>query len=304
MITSASSSKDLLRVTPADVRIFAELLPPSITDSTTGRSYKLAQAVLRQFLGLEWVQKYIWTANAGFIRCDMSTPLARETYYMRTVILAEMLYNLQVVDGFDSCLVELRAGQIESAYAALEIARMLCTVTIDKGMTFRFIKPRRRRSYDLEMTFSDGVKVCGETKCKLEETDITLNTIKRSLEQAQKQLPKRRPGVIFVKIPRRWLNDVEFATDLKTLTARFFGTTKRVVSVKYYTSTVTCDQLPFGERIGERMGYLEHSNTNHRFRKLRGRDWNIFLDEPPQAPWAVMSYNGMPLTWQRLFFTQ
>src|SRR5229473_6639702 len=168
MTKKRGRAKVFPRVTLDEVRTLAQLIPPRITESVTARSYKLGQAVLRKFLGFDWVQRYIWTATSGFIAVNNSDPVARETYYMRTVILAEMLYNLQVVEGFDSCLVELEAGQIESAYAALEIARTLCTIATDKRLTFRFVRPRRRCSYDLEIAFSDGLRVCAETKCKME----------------------------------------------------------------------------------------------------------------------------------------
>jgi hypothetical protein len=40
--------------------------------------------------------------------------------------LAEMLFNLQDVRGFDACIQRMRTGQIEATYAELEIAKSLC----------------------------------------------------------------------------------------------------------------------------------------------------------------------------------
>jgi hypothetical protein len=64
-------------------------------------------------------------------------------------------------------------------------------------MTFRFVKPSKtprqiaRKDYDLFIKFSDGVEVRGETKCKMEETKITLRTIENSMSQAKSQLPTK-----------------------------------------------------------------------------------------------------------------
>jgi hypothetical protein len=289
------------RVTREELRTLIKLLARRPQQSPTAHAYQVSQAVIRKFLGLEWVQTHIWTSTTGYIRPDTSSALARETYYMRTTLLAEMLYNLQIVKGFDNCLTELKGGQIESAYAALEIARLLCTQATDRGLTFYFVTPRRGRSYDLYITLSDGVTVRAEIKCKQEETDISLRTIKESLQHAKKyQLPKTRPGVIFVKVPRHWL-DARFAEDLERLTDRFFRNTGRVVSVKFYTAEVTYRRDFLGETIGEVIQYKEHSNPHHRFAKLRDYKWTLFSENPPPGPPERMSYNGLPRAWQRWF---
>lgn len=220
---------------------------------------------------------------------------------MRTTVLAEMLYNLQIVEGFDNCLAELDGGQLESAYAALEIARMLVTQAIDSSVTFYFVTPRRGRSYDLYITLSDGGTIRAETKCKLEETEISLETVKQSLQYARKrQLPKTRPGVIFIKVPRPWL-DQSFAVGLEQLTDRFLAQTGRVVSVIYYTAQVIVERVPTGgELIRELIQYNEYPNPHHRFPKLWKRE-NLFPETPAPAPPRNMSYNGLPRTWQRWF---
>jgi hypothetical protein len=44
------------------------------------------------------------------------------------------------------------------------------------------------------------------------------------------------------------------------------------------------------------------SNPNHRFAKLREKDWRIFSEDPSVAPPERTSFNGMPPHWRRLFF--
>lgn len=256
-----------------------------------------------RFLGLDWVEKHITKSRRGFLRDDYSTPLRRETRRMRRVLLGEMLYNLQVVTGFVSVLGELAGGQIESAYAALEIARMLVTYRIDTGMKFRFVTASGvpRRDYDLSLRFSDGVAARAETKCKMEETKITLRTVEESLSRAKSQLPERVPGIIFVKIPRFWIDDINFATEILGLADRFLARSPSIVSVKYYTASIVRDEQSDGETLGEIIAFNERSNPAHRFRSLRVRNWHMFPDQPSAAPPRRMNYNGMPNSWQRLF---
>jgi hypothetical protein len=182
MATRRRGKRPLQIVTIDWIRAINRLIPYRPHESISARSDKLAIAIMGRFLGPDWVEKHITKNRKGFLRDDHSTPLRRETQRMRRVVLGEMLYNLQVVRGFDSVIGELAGGQIESAYGALEIARMLVTYRLDKGMAFRFVTPSRilRRDYDLSLKFSDGIVARAETKCKMEETKITLRTIEDS----------------------------------------------------------------------------------------------------------------------------
>ena len=290
------------RVTVDSLRTLDELIAFRQHEPQTSRAYKLSKAVLEKFVGSVWIDQHIDKARSGYLRFRADPPQARETHYMRTILLAEMLYNLQKIENFDCCLHELVAGQVESTYAALEIGRILVTSAIDKGMRFQFVKPSRRRgwSYDLSITFSDGTRVCAETKCKLEETQITLKTVEESLKIAKKQLPKTQPGFIFVKVPRFWLDDEKFSRDMIDVTEKFLRKTGRVVSVKYYTASVTYSRDAVGEQVGEVIGYRERSNLGHKFKKLKDRDWNIFPENPSPLPPDTIDYSGLGPNWQRL----
>jgi hypothetical protein len=294
-------------VTIDSIRILNRLIPYRASESITARSDKLAIAVLQKFFGPEWIERHIAKSRKGFLRNDISTPETRETCRMRRVLLAEMLYNLQIVDGFASCIDELVGGQIESTYAALEIGRMLVTMATDKGMTFRFVKPSKtprqiaRKDYDLFIKFSDGVEVRGETKCKMEETKITLRTIESSMSQAKSQLPLRVPGIIFIKVPRRWIDDEVFAAKMRALADRFLARSPNIGALQYYISRIVRDEDALGETIGEIVAFDERTNPKHQFRKYRDRNWHMFPSTPSASPPQRMSYNGMPANWQRLF---
>jgi hypothetical protein len=215
-----------------------------------------------------------------------------------------MLFNLQKVSGFRSCLEKLAVGEVESTYAALEIARMIVTLATDTGLSFRFVSESRiaKRDYDLSIKFSDGVKVRAETKCKMEETEITLDTVKRTISRAKGQLPEHVPGMVFVKVPRPWIENETFAADMHNLARRSIIRSPWIVSIKFYTARIVVEEDGFGNGMtGEIVAFAEHTNDLHKFKKYRSRDWHMFPSTGPAVPPANMNYNGMPSTWHRLF---
>ena len=74
---------------------------------------------------------------------------------------------------------------------------------------------------------------------KIEATEFSVRTIDATLEHARSQLPNDRPGIVFLKLPPRWLEMPRFAEICVAVARDFLRTTRRVVSVKYYTSPVT-----------------------------------------------------------------
>ena len=86
-------------------------------------------------------QKY-FDARAGFLKnvTGVNTRLEQETHKMRIVLLAEMIWNLQDMDEFDSCIAQMHTpNKIESTYAELEIARLLYAIG-NVAFSFRVIR--------------------------------------------------------------------------------------------------------------------------------------------------------------------
>jgi hypothetical protein len=150
---------------------------------------------------------------------------------------------------------------------------------------------KRGEDFDLLIRFPNAIEVCADTKCKLESTPFSEQTIKNSLEDARKRnLPSDRPGIIFAKIPREWVQDEAGHQQIVEITNRFLRQTGRVVSVKYYTSLVTED----GSIVREIMGWYEISNPHNRFDEAA--DWRLFAEVSETAT----SWNGMPAHWKRI----
>ena len=66
---------------------------------------------------------------AGFLRLDFRSDFERERKTARFLDFAEMLFNLQHIDGFDDRIDQMRAGQIEATFAN-STSGGFCTCTI------------------------------------------------------------------------------------------------------------------------------------------------------------------------------
>jgi hypothetical protein len=158
---------------------------------------------------------------------------------------------------------------------------------------FRFVVARgiRGQDYDVEVQYPDGLIACAEAKCNIDSTRLSENTIRNKLDAARKQLPADRPGIIFVKMPPRWMAEPSFAELTIGTARRFLDGTRRIVSVKFYTAPNSIE----GTELMQQHAYKEISNPVTYFGL--NRNWDLFQkwELPPEA-------NGMPPHWQRVLF--
>ena len=266
-------------------------LPPEVRTNAQTESLALASAVLRAFMGPEWVEQHIIADNRkkGFLAIDESEPSKMEISFFRVMDLAEVIYNLQPVPGFDECITRMRDGDIEGTYAELDFGRMLYL----NQVPFRFVVPQGETGmdYDIEIEYPENLIASADAKCKIESTEFSDNTIKNSLNKARKQLPDNRPGIVFVKVPPSWITDGDRVTTMFNTARDFLRGTRRVVSVKFYSSPVTLAN----NVLRHDHAYKEVSNPQTDFGE--NKDWSIFrkFDLPPE-------FNGMPTHWQRIIF--
>ena len=216
-----------------------------------------------------------------------SVTMDRSAY--RIMDLAELLYNLQHVPGFHECIARMRDGDIEGTLAELDFGRMLYLHRI----LFRYVVPSglKGSDYDVDVIHPTGLALCGDAKCKVEATEFSWKTIDVTLEKARKQLPGNRPGIVFVKLPPKWMELRNFADVCVAVAHDFLRTTRRVVSVKYYTSPITF----IDGMLKVQHAFKEVSNPLTDFGQFQ--DWDIFRRNILRPEW-----NGMPPWWQRIIF--
>lgn len=91
----------------------------------TVRAHGLAIFVLRYYLGDEWVSRY-GELRGGFLPAPADEQKAN-IHLIRVVQIAEMILNLRDVNGISAVIEQLKGGKIKSAYAELEVGKILIT---------------------------------------------------------------------------------------------------------------------------------------------------------------------------------
>jgi hypothetical protein len=134
--------------------------------------------VVKYFFGDQWLDRYVTPGErkrSGFLRVIEGTGPETQISSFRIVDLAELLFNLQKIEGFDRCIEQMKHGDLEGTYAELDLGRMLHIA----GHAFRFIKPKqmKREDYDVEIILPDGTILCADAKCKIETTDFSKETL-------------------------------------------------------------------------------------------------------------------------------
>ncbi len=280
-----------IRITSEALKECFDTLPPEVRTNGATESFALAAGVVRGFLGAKWLERHVMPSKRkpGFLTINETSTTALDLSAYRVMDLAELLYNLQHTPGFDECITRMRDGDIEGTHAELDLGRMLYL----HKMPFRYVVPQgtKGRDYDVDILYPGGLAVCADAKCKIETTEFSVKTIRNALDTARGQLPDDKPGIVFIKLPPRWMEVPHFADECILIAHDFLRTTKRVVSVKYYVSPITFID-----------GWLK---VQHAFREVSNPmtdfgdwvDWDIFQTFKMHPDW-----NGMPPWWQRILF--
>jgi hypothetical protein len=267
-------------------------LPTEFQIDQQKRSYGLAIAVIKHFLGTEWVEKYMGptTGKRTFLQVNFSDD-DHQVQLFKAVDLAELLFNLQHVTNFRSCADRLARGDIESALAELDIARMLY-INCQK---FWFVEPTGHIGwdYDFEVLYPSGAIACLEVKCNLERQEPNINSVKNALVRAKKQLPDS-PGVIIIKLPSQAIREDAFVSQVNSVTDDFLRNTGRVVSVKFYATVYDYDQST--KMLGQSHVFMEKNNLQSRF--FPNHDWSLMKNWVPHPSF----WNKMPPHWTRIAF--
>ncbi len=280
------------RINVDDLHKIIPTLPNEIREDAGGRTIVLANTVIAHFLGKDWLDANTRPdpAKAGFLRLDFSSDQRREATAFRVIEFAENLFNLQNIEGFDSCISQMQSGaeKVESTCAELDFGRLL--YIHDVG--FRFVAPQMKKGgdFDYEVIYPDGLIVPADAKCKFETTEINPDSIRNSLRKARTQLPDDRASIIFMKVPQSWISSIDTAISMVDVGQEFFRNTGRVISIKFYVSVLDT----VNNMVRHRHAFREITNASSRFND--GRNWDLFADQPVPSSW-----NGMPPKWQRLF---
>lgn len=239
----------------------------------------VSMAVIKHFLGHRWfAEHFASTQNMFFSPYNSPEPWER---IRRINHLADMFLNFQNISGFEESLNKLRTDNIESGYGAFEAAAILHT----SGIRFRFVNPQRVKGldYDLEAYPNDIDTVCIEAKCAMQSTTVTDSWMGNTLRAARRQLPKDKPGVIFVRVPREWGGDDYLKTPFANVATNFLQNTTRVAMIIMHSNTI----LRMDQIISNMHLMKEFISKNPKFSHAEG--WKLSKTKAFESNWQSVA---------------
>lgn len=194
------------------------------------RAFYLSGDIVCNFLRVPWVRDHVFDTAGSFIR-RQDEPDLRST--VRLGRMANALFDLQHVPGFDAKLESWRTMDPESFFAELDGAHVLWLA----GVEFEFVSETGRKGDDYDVLIEPaGRKVCGELKCraeikKSEIKKIDVEGLVNTLDKARKQVPADRPAIVFVRVPETWATDPTFEITAKVAMSKTFRRSGRIRGV-------------------------------------------------------------------------
>ena len=184
---------------------FAAHLAETNAPGTTRFIYMMNLYVIEHFLGADWLDRHasLDAHPNSFLKPKFDERDMAPLYSVRILQLAEMLLNLQGVQGLYAVLENLEGDQLQSGYAELQVGMVL----MQRGVPFRYVDPKleQGKTFDLELLLPSGEEGRGEIKCKYADTPYSDGTLRDALERARGQISAGNSGVVFVKIPEDWV---------------------------------------------------------------------------------------------------
>ena len=108
-------------------------------------TFGTATEYLRAVVGNEWTNQMVFSQHPTvsrpnrlgrvFMRAEEEETEQRYRNQTRTLRTAELLFNLQSIEGIDGRLEALRAGKVEATYAELEAGAFL----LRRGVLFKYV---------------------------------------------------------------------------------------------------------------------------------------------------------------------
>lgn len=224
-------------ITLGDLVGMAEAFPrqfPTIRPSSEAIQFAMAATVLRTYIGDDWCDVNLpgVSGTDPYLVPRSSGSTDRMKVQARVVALAELIFNLQSVEGARNRFHRLKNDSLETVIADLEAVRLLALSEI----RFRFVREQQKKGkdYDIEITLEDRDTICCESKCKVEATIISRTSLLNSLKKAARQLPANLPGFVFVKVPETWISDATMQDTTQVALAEFFRNTGRIVEIVFH----------------------------------------------------------------------
>lgn len=183
--------------------------------------HQISIKIIENKLGRVWLEKHVLAnrpATEFFVGSSsiISSTKKSDAYFWRVSSLAELLINLEKVQGVEEIIKRIKKADgaaLAGAYVELDVGRVMYQQNLD----FKFVvrKNQTKHDYDYEILHNDQLYYA-ETKTKLDSTNPSDVTIIEAIKKARDQLPSDTPGIIFFNVPHGWIrdDDPEFSFNL------------------------------------------------------------------------------------------
>lgn len=204
----------------------------------------LSVKILRMMLGHNWWAKNIKSMisvsdpRLAYLRPSLENEQQQYEAQDRMIDLADSLFLLQHCEGFESRLETLRELSNEKPKVLLEDIAIEFNVAkkiLRNGHSIKFIKPSgvKGNDFDLEIKFQKETEIYAEVKCKRENIAINVDSLRRVLYDAEKQLPRTTPSIVFVRLPTKWITDTDFVSRIDRVIFNYFRNVLHVNAVVF-----------------------------------------------------------------------
>lgn len=193
----------------------------------------------------------------------------------RVIELADLLYLLRDVPGFEGVRKKLETKPWEDIVAELRLAGALKR----SGWPILLVEESRSKGDDYDLAVEiDGRAVAVEASRVRATTPYRRQTLVNVLKHAKKQLPKAGPGIVVLDLPDHWFVDSQLNAELGAVVDDFFRNTRRVNAALLFGKV-----YEYGERSMRVFHWIWrdlHPNPKVRVANLAGLVKRV--DAPPQ----------------------
>jgi hypothetical protein len=215
--------------------------PPPVVADEVFLTYGLATEVLRFFFGNAWTNENVFDihrdisrenrASRKFLKTESTDREEQFRHMQRVTTLAEIVFNLQGIEGLKQRITLMHNHDLEAALGELECAALLAV----PEFRFKFVTPTgvKGKDYEGEIVTSAGRTVCCEMKSRSEQLEPSQQTLWSTFEHARKQLPKGIPAIVLVKIPEDWVKKQDTKAMIEAALEKIFRQSNRIVAIVF-----------------------------------------------------------------------
>lgn len=195
-----------------------------------GQWYAISSEILLTTFGPDWWKKnYVDDSNNNFFlsKREASTE-NRFKHQDRVIYLGHLVYSLRNCEGVDYYFESLKTKDLKSCYWELRVAN----VFLNSEYKVKFVKESGEKKSDFDFVVQkENYIFYVEAKSRDNFNPKNENTLRNTLNEARKQLPKQANGIIYISIPLEWIHMENAEDKISTVIRKFLHETRRVCYV-------------------------------------------------------------------------